>query len=301
MADYRLHVFRIAAEQLNFTQAARWLHISQPAVTQHIKLLEEHYGQALFLREPGGLKLTAAGRALYEHVIEAEALHADLEKRLQAGMAVMSGSLKIAASTTIAQYLLPRWLGRFQQTHPHVAVELRMGNTEEVIGGLLARRVDLGLTEGLGARRELKAEKFYDDEIVAVAAPEHGLARKAKLTAADLAGAPCVLRESGSGTREVVERALRRARVDPRKLNVVLESSSSETIKGLVESGVGVGYLSRLALRHELARGTLVVLTVPGLKITRGLHVVLPQGPRAMGVAGAFVDFLQGAARQEKR
>lgn len=299
MSDYRLHVFRIAAEQLNFTQAARALHISQPAVTQHIKQLEAQYGQALFLRGPAGLALTPAGRVVYDHVVETESMHAAMAKRLQAGLPVVSGPLKLAASTTIAQYLLPRWLGRFQQTHPQVELDLRMGNTEEVIAALLARRVDLGLIEGLNNRRELKAERFFEDEIVIVAAPGHPLARQRGLSVADLAAAPCVLREPGSGTRDVAERALRRLKVDPRRLKVVLESSSSETIKGVVETGAGVGYLSRLALRHELARGTLVVLAVPGLKIKRWLQVLAPQGPAPTGVAGAFADFLKEAAKAD--
>lgn len=296
MPDYRLHVFRIAAEQLNFTRAARLLHISQPAVTQHIKQLEDHYGQALFLRDTTGLSLTPAGRLLYEHVVRVEGLHTEVEARLQADVPLMSGVLKIAASTTIAQYLLPRWLGRFQQAHPRVELDLRMGNTEEVIGALLAHRVDFGLIEGPSNRRELKAERFYEDEIVAVVSPEHPLAKTRNVSLADLAAAPCVMREPGSGTREVVERALKRVRINPRKLKVVLESWSSETIKGVVETGAGVGYLSRLALRHELARGTLTVLNVPDLKITRALQILTPQGTHPAGVAGVFKDFLKEAA-----
>lgn len=296
MPDYRLHVFRIAAEQLNFTRAARLLHISQPAVTQHIKQLEDHYGQALFLRDAAGLSLTTAGRLLYEHVVHVEELHTQVETRLQTDAPLMSGVLKIAASTTIAQYLLPRWLGRFQQAHPRVELDLRMGNTEEVIGALLARRVDLGLIEGPSNRRELKAERFYEDEIVVVSSPEHPLAQKRQVSLDDLAETPCVMREPGSGTREVVERALKRVRLNPHKLQVLLESWSSETIKGVVETGVGVGYLSRLALRHEIARGTLAVLNVPELKITRSLQMLTPQGAQATGVAGVFKDFLKEAA-----
>lgn len=298
MHDYRLHVFRLVAEKLNFTQASRELHISQPAVTQHIKQLEDYYGQPLFVRGAGAISLTPAGHALLEHAIKIEGLHAALDQRLQAGPAEVGGPLKLAASTTIAQYLLPRWLGCFQQQHPRVDLSLRMGNTEEVTGALLAGRVDLGLIEGPSGRRELKQSHFYEDEIVPVFTPDHPLARRRKITVAELQELPCVMREQGSGTRRVVEAALKKAGVTPLKLRVVMEIDSTETIKGLIETGVGVGFISRLALRHELARGILQEFSVPGLKITRPLGVLYPQGPGPQGVAGVFVDFLRTAARE---
>jgi len=300
MPDYRLHVFKIAAEKLNFTGASRELHISQPAVTQHIKQLEDHYGQALFVRGAAGLSLTASGQVLYEHALRAEAVEAELETRLRADDRVLRGTLKLAASTTIAQYLLPRWLGDFAQKHPQVRLDLRMGNTEEVGAALSAGRVELGLIEGFYAPRELKSQKFFEDEIVVVAAPSHPLAKKKRLSLADLAAAPWVLREPGSGTREVVERALKRVRINPKKLHVVLESWSSETIKGLVETGVGLGFLSRLALRHELAAEALVVLPVEGLQLRRWLQVLRPQGPPLNGLAGHFADFVFEAAKTKK-
>jgi len=296
MADYRLHVFRVVAEKLSFTRAAAGLHISQPAVTRHIKQLEEHYGRPLFVRAAGGIALTPAGHALLEHTVHVEELDQGIEQKIRAGQALVTGPLRLGASTTIAQYLLPRWLGRFQQHYPRVELSLRMGNTEEVAGALLAHRIDLGLIEGPNRRRELKTGRFAEDEILPVVAPDHALAKQARVTPADLAATPCVLREPGSGTREVVEQALRRAGIDPRKLTVVLESDSSETIKGLVETGVGVGFLSRLALRHELARGCLAALSVPGLRLTRPFQVLYPQGPRPGGTAGVFVDFLRTAS-----
>ncbi|MFA6961194.1 MAG: LysR family transcriptional regulator [Opitutaceae bacterium] len=292
MIDYRLHVFRVVAEQLNFTRAAGRLHISQPAVTQHIKHLESHYGQPLFVRAPGGITLTAAGHALLEHAVRVEVLSDGIAQRLREGLPLVAGPLKLAASTTIAQYLLPDRLGRFRQAHPQVELSLRMGNTEEVAGALLAGRIDLGLIEGPSGRSELKTERFAEDEIVPVVAPDHPLAKKKRVTAADLAATPCVLRETGSGTRQVVERAFKRAGINPGKLNVIMEIDSSETIKGLIETGVGVAYLSRLALRHELARGCLAELNVKALRIMRPLFLLYPQGPRPTGATGVFMDFL---------
>jgi len=295
MHDYRLHVFRVAGELLNFTRAASRLHISQPAVTQHIKQLEEHYAQALFVRTAGGTALTAAGRTLLEHVIHVESLHARIDRQLREGQTQVMGSLKLGASTTIAQYLLPRWLGHFRRLHPQVELTLRMGNTEEVTGAMLANRIDLGLIEGPSGRRELKTGLFAQDEIIPVVAQGHPLTKKTMLTVEDVLATPCVLREPGSGTRQVVETALKKARINPRKLAVMLESDSTETIKGMIETGAGLAFMSRLALRHELARGCLVEVRVTGLKIVRPLYVLYPQGPHPTGPAGVFMDFLKEA------
>ena len=298
MLDYRLQVFRVVAEQLNFTRAAARLHISQPAVTQHIKHLEEHYRQPLFVRSPGGVTLTPAGETLLAHARQVGELDRAVEQRLSEDQLQVAGALNIAASTTIAQYLLPRWLGRFRRKHPQVQLSLRMGNTEEVVEALLAHRVELGLIEGPSGRRDLKTEEFAEDEIVPVAAADHPLVGKARLSMEDLAATPCVMRETGSGTRRVVETGLKRAGLKLRQLDVILEIDSTESIKGIVESGAGIAYMSRLALRHELANGCLRELRVKGLRITRPLFVLYPQGPRPPGPAGAFIDFVRMAAKE---
>ncbi len=297
MLDYRLLVFRTVAEKLNFTRAAEVLHISQPAVTQHIKQLEAHYGTPLFRRSPAGIALTDAGHVLFDHASRTLDAHGKIEAQIRAGLAVLTGPLRLGASMTIAQYLLPRWLGKFQQAQPGVALTLRNGNTEEITGALLAGRIDLGLIEGPSGRRELKSVPFFEDEILCLAAPTHPLARKARVTLAELAGAAFVGREPGSGTRHVVERALKKAGLTPGKLNVVLESSGSETIKGLLASGLGLGFLSRLAAQNELALGQLSIVPVRGLRIARPFYFLHLQGPPPTGPAGAFIAFSHDAAR----
>lgn len=301
MLDYRLEVFRAVAEQLNFTRAAETLHISQPAVTQHIKHLEEHYRVALFRRGAGGIALTPAGQLLYEASGRAAELSRQTAAQLRRGLAVVSGPLRLGASTTVAQYFLPPILGRFQKEHPQVAVTLRIGNTRDVADALRAGRLDLGLVEGPGERGGLRAEAFYDDEIVCVAAPGHPLAQRRTVTPAALREASFVLREPGSGTRDVVERALRKAGVAPAKLAVILETDSSETIKGLVATGVAVAFLSRLAIRAELQLRQLVVVPVAGLTIPRQFHFIHAQGPRPAGPAGRFCDAVRGYVADSAR
>ncbi|MFA6288553.1 MAG: LysR family transcriptional regulator [Opitutaceae bacterium] len=293
MLDYRLEVFRAVAERLNFTRAAAALHISQPAVTRHIKHLENHYGSPLFLRGPAGISLTDAGRVLLDHARQLDGLTRAMETRLRSRQPLLSGPLRLAASTTIGQYLLPPLLAAFHKKHPAIRITLRTGNTEEVVGAMLASRADLGLIEGSSGQRELHTEAFFEDEILCVAAPDHPLAKRPRVTLADLRDEPVILREPGSGTRRVVEQALQKAGLPPRQLAVAFEIQDSETIKGLVAHRAGLGFLSRLIIRHELAQARLVALPVKGLRITRPFYFLTPQGPPLGGAAGGFMAFLR--------
>lgn len=301
MLDYRLHVFRAVAEKLNFTRASEALHISQPAVTQHIKVLEAHYGTPLFRRAAGGITLTPAGRVLLTAVERAGELARETEAALRDGQVRLSGPLRIGASTTIAQYFLPRLLGRFRQEHRSVELTLRIGNTREVAEGVRAARLDLGLVEGPSERRDLRAVPFFEDEIVCVTAPGHPLTRRAHVRPGDLAEVPFVLREPGSGTRDVVERALKQAGLRPAALNILLETESSETIKGLVAAGDAAAFLSRLAIGGEVALEKLVIVPVSGLRVRRKFFFLFPQGPLPSGPAGAFMDFISATAKPRSR
>ncbi|HEY0945302.1 MAG TPA: LysR family transcriptional regulator [Opitutaceae bacterium] len=296
MLDYRLQVFREVAEKLNFTRAAESLHISQPAVTQHIKVIEAHYGTPLFRRAAGGITLTPAGRVLLAATERMAALVHETEAALRDGQVQLTGPLRIGASTTIAQYFLPGLIARFRQQHRSVELTLRIGNTREVAEGVRAARLDLGLVEGPGERRDLRAVPFYDDEIVCVTAPGHPLARREHVRPADLATVPFVLREPGSGTRDVVERALKQAGLRPAALTLLLETESSEAIKGLVAAGDAAAFLSRLAIGSELALKRLVVVPVEGLRVRRKFFFLFSQGPIPAGAAGAFMDFISSTA-----
>lgn len=302
MLDYRLKVFRVVAEKLNFTRAAEALHISQPAVTQHVKALEATYGTPLFRRGAGGITLTPAGQVLFAAAGQAAELERRTEAQLRKGQPKLAGPLRLGSSTTIAQYFLPAHIGRFQRDYPAVELTLRIGNTREVADAVRAGQLDLGLVEGPGERHNLSASPFFDDELVCVASPRHPLAHAARpLTPAELSRQTFVMREPGSGTRDVVERALRRARVRPERLRVMIESDSSETIKGLVRASEAVAFLSRLVIANELAAHQLVILPIRGLVLTRKFFTLHPQGPRPGGPPGEFMAQLAGKGRVDGR
>ncbi len=287
----RLETFRMVALCGRVSEAARHLHLSQPAVTAQVQQLESALGRSLFNRSRSGIQLTEDGRRLLE---TAEALHRLLGEAEQAMAEPRSqlGPLRLGASTTAAAYVLPRILATFQRRHPAVQIHLEVGNTEQVQAWLREGRVDLGMVEGLRRASGLRLEPFRDDELVCV-----GPGRKLRgftlpASVEDLARVPILWRESGSGTRAVVAQALGRLapRRKPRPEDPVL--GHTEAIKAAVSEGLGLGFLPFCAIQAELARGDLRVL-LPGLRIRRAFSWVVPPG----GAVGAAAQF-QRLARE---
>ncbi len=258
MADRRLRIFHAAARQLSFTRAAEELHMTQPAVTLQVHLLEEHFNTRLLDRERHGLRLTEAGKQVFSYADRIFALHAEMEQAVQAATGNIAGVLLLGASTTISQCLLPVLLNRFRQTFPEISVRLRVGNTEEIVESVKAQKVNPGVVEGIIASSGLEAELFHTDELVAVMSPDHVLARRDRLRPAELLSHPFVAREMGSGTRESLDTYLRAAGLELAALPVAMELGGLEAIKGVVEKGLGISVLSRATVTKELQLGTLV-------------------------------------------
>ncbi len=288
--SFRLAVFRVVAERLNFTQAAELLHVSQPAVTSHVKALEQELGARLFERAAGAVRLTPAGERLQIYALEVNRLAQQALRDIGSLNGEERGRLRLGASTTIAQYLLPRLLGEFVQLHPRVDLSVVSANTAQIVARLLAGESDLGLIEGPAGSNDVKVDKFVDDEIAVIVPASHPFAALPPPGAslADLAEEPLLMREPGSGTRRVVENALRDVGIATRDLRIVMELDSTEAIKSGVEAGLGVGFVSRWALRDPQTRSVRTV-RVAGLTIKRSFQFVYPQGPDPEGTAGAFL------------
>lgn len=305
LENYRLTVFRAVAAQRSFRRAAEQLFLTQPAVTQQIKALEEIFGLPLFDRSGRVVTLTAAGSLLLARANEALVPLEQAAAELAALKGEISGALRIAASTTIAQYLLPPLLGVFLRLYPAVRVELTSSNTEAVAEELAQGSAHLGLVEGPPHQSQLRTEVWLRDELVLVAPMRHEWATRAAISLAELAAARLLMRERGSGTREVIETALEEVGIRSRDLQIAIELNSTEAILGCVESGVAVGFASRSAIQRQLALGTLVVVPVTGLHIRRDLLLLTPAGPEPTGAAAALLDLLRAhredAARRPRK
>ena len=295
MENFRLKVFRTVAESLNFRKASEALFISQPAVTQQIKALEEELGTPVFDRTKGKVTLTEAGTVLLGF---AERLKALADEAAQA-VADVSGQhrdeLRIGASQTIGQYLLPNLLAGFLRSHGNVALTGASGNTDEMLQRLADHKIDLALIEGPGSRGDVRSEPFMEDHMVLVVAPDHEWA-DSEVDPAMLQEMPIITRELGSGSRRVVENALVEAGLRLQDLHIALTLDSTEGLLSAVEARLGVAFVSRWAVRNQLALGTLKLARVKGVKLARVLSVAYRIGPVPGGSAGAFYRFLLQSA-----
>jgi DNA-binding transcriptional LysR family regulator len=302
MADRRLQVFHAVAKHLSFTKAGEALCMTQPAVTFQIRQLEEHFNTRLFDRAHGRICLTPAGAVAFAHAERILALTAELESALRDMGGQVAGPLLIGASTTIADFLLPQILGEFKATHPGVAPSLFVGNSETVQERLRERDLDIGFIEGDSYLPALAGERLCSDELQVVCAPGHPLAGRRSVAAGALVEHAYLSREQGSGTREVIDHYLRRAGIEPGALHVVMEASSPEALKGLVEAGMGFAIVPRVSVEKEVRLGLLVRIPLSP-PLTRQLTAVYPRERIQSGLVGAFVKFarqrLDAPARAE--
>jgi DNA-binding transcriptional LysR family regulator len=301
LENFRLRVFRAVAEEMSFRKAAEVLHLSQPAVSQHIRLLEEEAGTRLFDRGGGEghgtqIALTEAGRVLLGYANTAAETMLDAQRALAALKKDVVGPLRLGASTTVAQYVLPRILGSFLRQHPQVRLSLISGNTEQIVEAVAEEKIALGIIEGPAMRREVKTERMVKDEMVLIVSPNHAWATRKGVSIApeELTTMPLLLRERGSGSRRVVERALKRIGLPLRSLNVVMELDSTEAILSGVEAELGVGFVSRWALGKVLKLGTVRVVRVQGVEILRDFSFAWLAGAEATVASAAFQRFAKG-------
>ena len=290
----RLETFRVVATLGKVSAAARALHLSQPAVTAQIRQLEEGCGSALFVRTARGMSLNGRGREL---LIYAQRVRQALDEAATAveQNARPGGELLLAASTTIASYVLPQLIVGYLRAHPGAGVRLEVGNTGQVLEWVKEGRTPVGLVEGHARAPGLHLERFLADELLPVVAGDAAPLLSGARRLQDLDRVPLLWREPGSGTRAVVERALKRAGSSRRSRSGDLQLGSTEAIKTAVTLGAGLGFLSRCSIRRELATGAIRPLSIAGLRIQRDFSWVLPSGDLA-GSAAGFVRFAREAA-----
>ncbi|TGE19836.1 LysR substrate-binding domain-containing protein [Hymenobacter elongatus] len=294
MPDFRLRVFQSVARHLSFTKAAQELFVTQPAITKHIRELERSYGQRLFERRGNRVSLTEAGRLLLVHADAVEVLHQQLTDQLHGLHAEAAGRLRLGASTTLAQYVLPPILPGFQARYPHVELTLYNGNSEQIAEALLHGHIDLGFVEGQVKNRDLHYEPLLDDEVVAVRRATDAGPPSEPMPLTEALHHPLVLRERGSGTLEVLEFALRAHKAKISDLQVALYLDNTEAIKSYLEAAAScLGFVSKRALYKEVAAGRLEIVAVENLSLTRQFEAVWLQGQPLALPARRFLLYAQ--------
>jgi LysR family transcriptional regulator, transcriptional activator of the cysJI operon len=292
MENFRLKVFRMVAEKRSFRLAAEALYLTQPAVTLQVKALEDEVGVQLFDRSGKTIVLTEAGALLLRHAEEIARLAYAARQELAELKGPANGELHVGASTTIAQYVLPRLLGEFVKRDAGIQISIVSGNNDKIVQDVLEGAITLGLIEGPARQPLLRTERFLADEIVVIVAAHHPWAGKV-VTVEELVGAPLILREDGSGTRRVVEAAMRDAGIHLKDLNIFMHLDSTEAIKAAVEAGLGIGFVSRRAIHKEIKLDTLKEVTLEAIRFRRDFSILYPRGPELSGPAGTFLLFLR--------
>lgn len=289
-----LYLFFRVAEQQHFTRAAEELFISQPAVSKQVRELERSLGLTLFESNARRkVQLTPAGQTIYEHAARVFGLVEDIERVVDDIKGLRQGRLAVGASTTIGIYILPPYLGRYKAAYPRIDLFLDIGNNEQIQHKVVTRQLELGLVEGFVSGSELSTLEWQADELVLICAPDHPLQRLAAerpLTIRDALAYPLILREEGSGTRDVLEKALLDHKLN---WNLGMELGSTEAIKRVVAAGLGVAFVSYNTIELEEVSGRLVRLPISDLTVNRTLWLVYRPDRHFSPAGQAFLKELQ--------
>ena len=293
MENFKLKVFRVVADTLNFRRAADELHLTQPAITSQIKSLEESLGIALFDRISRDIRLTPAGTTLLQYVRQIEAISNDAVAALATFGGQEGIEISIGASHTIAVYLLPRLLLTLQKDWPKLRIHIMGGSTNEILHALTMHQIGVGLIEAPAFRPDLKIEVFGEDELALIVRPDHRWAEKTELRAAELVQEPILLREVGSGMRKFVEEYLEKNGVLRQQLRTSIDMNSTEGILAAVEAGLGIGFVPCAVLDKALMTGSVKVIPLVKGPVRRQLSIVLLNGPEPKGPVGQLLKLLR--------
>ena len=280
MFDYRLKVFHTVASRSSFTKASEELNISQPAVTKHIKEIENQLNTKLFDRKGTTIQLTQSGKVLFEYAERVRNIFRDLEFEINQINQQHKGKLIIGASTTVAQYILPEILAKFNSYYKDIKIELVTHNTEIISDLLKEGKIDLGIIEGESQSNYFDYQIFKADEIVLVAKTNHSLANKT-LTLKDLYNLELIFREQGSGSLEFIQNRLKEKGISLDQLNIVMQLGSSESIKNYLLHSNSLAFLSISTVLNELKNNQLSIIDIKNFSIERNFHYILPKGEQS--------------------
>lgn len=290
---HQLHIFYTVAERGSFSAAAQALHMTQPAVTMQVQSLEDYFGTKLLLRSTKRIELTEAGRALLPYAKNSIDLIRDTDQAMSTFTKQLKGRLQLGSSLTIGEYILPRLLGPFGQEYPHISISMKVMNTAQIMEDILNHQLNFGLIEAPVNHPDMHMEAVMSDELKLVVPSHHPLAEKESVTLEEALQYAVVLREQGSGTRLVMEEQLKKKKIDPSSLKIVMELGSTGAVKSAVEAGLGISFLSASSVKHELALGLIKVVKVSDTKFQRHFYSIYLKSALLPISAVTFLTFLR--------
>lgn len=290
-----LEVFCKIVELGSFSRAAEAVFLTQPTVSGHIKALEGALGLRLFDRAGRRVTPTKAGELLHGYARRILALRAEAEQAMASFKGGLSGTLTVGASSIPGGYILPSLVARFKERAPGVSLVLRIGDSREIVRGVAEGDYEMGVVGARFEDRRLHYERFLGDELVLAVPRGHPWAGRGSVRLAAVAREPFVMREVGSGSRKMMEKALADAGVDPADLKVVAEMGNTEAVRRAVKAGAGVAIISRRAVEEDVKAGGLAVVAIQGRKMLRDFYIVTHRSRSRSPVCKAFIEFLQKA------
>ena len=293
MCEQEFMVFKAVAETKNITAAARRLHISQPAISLQIQNIESHYGTKFFNRSNKGVTLTKAGTIFYNYVCKMLDMLDNVQQEINELSEDHRGEVKIGATLTIGEYVIPNILACLYKIRPDIDFKVSIANTETIERDILERKFRIGLVEGpVSQNKDLVVENFWHDELVVVVPYHHPWAKKGSVTLNELSKARMILREVGSGTRKVLELCLEEKGFNISDFNITMELGSTQSIKQVVATGLGVTIISALTVRRECEEKILKAIKIQDLYLGRPLNILTNANNTKTKEDRYFVDFL---------
>lgn len=288
--DQHLLVFVTVVEKGNFSRAAEELHMTQPAVSQYIQVLERSYGTKLLERSNKFVRLNKAGEIVYYHAKEILGLYTKMQSLIDDMTNRASGPLSIGASYTFGEYVLPHFIAKLHKQFPLIRPKITIGNTKEISELVIGHQLDIGIIEGGYKNPHLSVDAFADDIMFVIASVHHRLAKLGtEANISDLEEETWIVRELGSGTREAAEKIFHNMSIAPKD---IMEFGSTQLIKESVESGLGITLLSQLAIRKELSMGLLKIIPVKGTPFKRKFSIILRTSYKTKALE-VFIDLLK--------
>jgi DNA-binding transcriptional LysR family regulator len=293
---FGLRIFVMVAEKQSFSEAARSLYLTQPAVTHQIKNLENYYGAPLFKRESTTVVLTPVGQILYKYAKRFSKLDDELMEEIEKSTGRLKGDLVIGACTMVGGHLIPDLVKEFCETHPEVKFSIDIGNCPLVIDKVLKGTIDVGLIGDKAAHRDLAVEELLEHTLFFVSSPDYVSINGGTVSLKDLTGMKLLLREEGVGSRIRFEEIVSQNGMNLRNFHIITVSGSDEVIKMMVKNGVGVSFLPRKAIERELEIGELKAVQLQEGELKHTFYLVYRKQKVASLKTKNFLEFVRGQA-----
>ncbi|GAB4074228.1 selenium metabolism-associated LysR family transcriptional regulator [Barrientosiimonas marina] len=291
----RLKTFITVAEKSSFSEAAKRLFVTQPTITSQVKALEDELDTRLFERTTKKVEMTQAAKVLLDYARDIVQMNDAAHKEISQMEDHACGDLKMGCSLTIGEYFLPEFLKRFNEAYPLIQIQVSIANSTQTVERIKDQVIDVGLIETPIEDESIQMESFLEDELVLIAPPDF-ITDEDTITLEQIEETPIILREGGSGTREVLKYYLQQAGLSEDDLDIVMELGSTEAVKRVVESGLGVSFISKKAIQKERELALLEAYRINGLKLNRHFYIACRQKQVLKTVSERFLESLRGMA-----